>query len=198
MTTSDSTQRSPAGSPDSELAPASLAAPVLVRRAAVEDARAIAEINVAGWQAAYRGILPDDYLENLPVRAREIALQSRLHRDEQGEAPAWVAERDGRAIGYLSSGPPRDDDVTPPAAEVYALYVVPQAWRTGAGRALMETAGSHWQKRGVATLVLWVLEANARGRTFYGAMGWSPDGGRQPVELGGSTTIELRYRISLA
>ena len=37
----------------------------------------------------------------------------------------------------------------------------------------------HWQGNGAQTLVLWVFEANERARSFYEAMGWQPDGGRQ-------------------
>jgi GNAT superfamily N-acetyltransferase len=84
--------------------------------------------------------------------------------------------------------------VPPPAAEVYAIYVLPDFWREGAGRALLATAVDHWQARGATTLVLWVLEANARGRAFYEAMGWQPDGGRQSIDLGGFATTEIRYR----
>lgn len=160
------------------------------------DAGLVAEINVAGWRAAYRGIMPAEFLAGLSVSARRSALEARLAAGEQAGAPAWVAELGGRGIGYLSSGPPRDADVPPPAAEVYALYVVPEEWRGGAGRALLTTAVDYWLDSGATTLVLWVLEANARARAFYEALGWRPDGLRQDLELGGFTTPELRYRLS--
>ncbi|HUQ39529.1 MAG TPA: hypothetical protein VM030_05200, partial [Acidimicrobiales bacterium] len=41
-----------------------------VRVAGVEDARAIAEVHVASWLAAYRGIIDDDVLDGLSVDAR--------------------------------------------------------------------------------------------------------------------------------
>ena len=165
-----------------------------VRRAGLADARAIAEIAVAGWRAAYRGILPDDFLAGLRVDAREAGWREWLAGDVDGGAPAWVAELDGRVIGFVSSGPPRDDDVPLPAAEIYAIYVRPDAWRGGAGRKLLAAATDHWLERGAGTLLLWVLEANARGRAFYEAMGWHPDGGRQEIEFGGFSAIEIRYR----
>jgi GNAT superfamily N-acetyltransferase len=168
-----------------------------IRRATVADARAIAEIGVLGWQAAYRDILPDDLLASLSVAPREVAWRSILESDPEGAAPAWVAEGDGRVVGFLSSGPPRDDDVPLPAAEIYAIYVVPEAWRRGAGRALLNTAVDHWRTRSAATLALWVLEANARGRAFYDALGWQADGRRQEIDLGGLATPEVRYRLGL-
>ena len=168
---------------------------VVVRRAAVADARTIAEIGIAGWQAAYRGILPADFLARLSVTAREAAWQSMLGSDEEEGAPAWIAERDRRGIGFVASGPPRDEDVLLPGAEIYAIYVYPDAWRSGAGRALLTTAADHWRGRGVTTLVLWVLEANVAGRAFYEAMGWSADGRRQEIDFGAFSAPEVRYRL---
>jgi len=168
---------------------------LLIRRAGPADARAIAEVTVAGWQAAYRGILPADFLARLSVTAREAAWQSMLGSDEEEGAPAWIAERDRRGIGFVASGPPRDEDVLLPGAEIYAIYVFPDAWRSGAGRALLTTAADHWRGRGVTTLVLWVLEANVAGRAFYEAMGWSADGRRQEIDFGAFSAPEVRYRL---
>jgi GNAT superfamily N-acetyltransferase len=166
-----------------------------VRRAAVADARTIAEIGVKGWQAAYRGILPGDFLDDLSVASREIAWRSLLESDLEDMTPAWIVERDDGPVGFASGGPPRDEDVPLPAAEVYALYVLPQVWRRGVGRALLTAAIKHWRSRGAETLTLWVLEDNARGRAFYEAMGWLPDGSRQPLEMGGFSVTEIRYRL---
>jgi GNAT superfamily N-acetyltransferase len=167
-----------------------------IRRAGPADARAVAEIAVSGWQAAYRGILADGFLDSLSVAARETAWREMLERDADGSTPTWLAEQGGRAVAFLTSGPPRDEDVTPPAAEVYALYVLPAAWRQGVGRALLETAVRHWWDRGADALVLWVLQANAPARSFYQAMGWHPDGGRQQLEIAATTVSEVRYRLA--
>jgi GNAT superfamily N-acetyltransferase len=167
---------------------------IRIRLATTADARSIAGIGVRGWQAAYRGILPAAFLAGLNVAAREAAWQSMLESDEERRAPSWIAERDGRTIGFVAGGPPRDDDVPLPGAEVYAIYVDPDAWRNGAGRALLATAVAHWFGRGATTMVLWVLEANARGRAFYEAMGWEADGRRQEIDFGGFYVSEVRYR----
>jgi GNAT superfamily N-acetyltransferase len=172
------------------------AAPVpVIRRAVVADARPIAEISVTAWQAAYRGILADDFLTGLGVRPRELAWAAMLESDVDAASPAWVAERDGVVVGYVSTGPPRDADVQLSAAEVYAIYVLPAAWRNGVGRALLGAAVEEWRTRRVATLLLWVLEDNARGRRFYESMGWQPDGHRQEIDLGGISVVEVRYAL---
>jgi GNAT superfamily N-acetyltransferase len=166
-----------------------------VRRASAADARAIAEIGVKSWQAAYRSLLPDAFLDGLLAGPREAAWRSLLESDEADASPAWLAEREGVAVGYLAGGPPRDEDVPLPGAEVYAIYVLPEAWRGGAGRALLAAGVDHWRRQGAGSLVLWVLEGNAAGRAFYEALGWRPDGARQRVDFGGFSTMEVRYRL---
>lgn len=170
---------------------------LLVRRAGPDDARAIAEVVVTGWQTAYRGILPDEFLDSLRVDAREVAWREMLGRDADGGTPAWVAEGNERVVGFVSSGPPRDEDVPSSAAEIYAIYVLPQSWRQGLGSDLLQTAVEHWQSGGAQTLVLWVIEANQRARSFYEAMGWQPDGGRRELALAGTAALEVRYRVGL-
>ncbi|MGZ6266629.1 MAG: N-acetyltransferase family protein [Candidatus Limnocylindrales bacterium] len=174
---------------------ASGGAPVRIRRALPADARAVAEIAVRGWQAAYRGLMPDDFLAGLSVGGREAAWREMLDRDTDGGVPAWLAERDGNAVGFASSGPPRDEDVPVPGAELYAVYVLPQEWRGGIGRSLMQAATAYWRERDATRLVLWVLESNARARAFYEALGWHPDGGRQELEIAGVKLAEIRYSL---
>jgi GNAT superfamily N-acetyltransferase len=169
--------------------------PVRVRRALPADARAIAEVTVRGWQAAYRGLMPDEFLDGLSVAGREAAWREMLDRDADGGVPAWLAERDGRAVGFVSSGPPRDEDAPLPGAELYAIYVLTEERRSGIGRLLLDTATAHWRKRGATELVLWVFEGNAPARAFYEAMGWRPDGGRQELRIAGTSLGEIRYRL---
>lgn len=168
---------------------------IRIRRAGPGDARAIAEVAVAGWRAAYRGILSDDFLDAMQVEAREAAWHEMLTRDVDGGNPAWVAELAGGVVGFVSCGPPRDEDVPLPAAEIYAIYVLARMSRQGLGRALLDTALGHCRAGGAATAVLWVFRDNAPARAFYEAMGWQPDGGRQEIELAGTSAIEVRYRI---
>ena len=93
---------------------------IRIRQATISDAHAIAEIVIRGWQAAYRAILPDDFLAGLSVGAREVAWRMRLESSADGGDPIWVAEVAGVTIGFVSGGPPRDNESPSRAAEIYA------------------------------------------------------------------------------
>jgi len=167
-----------------------------IRRAAPDDARAIAETGVIGWRTAYRDLLPSAYLDGMAIDSREVAWRHLLEADADGRTPAWVGEEASGVVGFVSGGPPRDADVAPPAAEIYAIYLRPEARRNGLGTALMDAAVAHLRSAGATYLVLWVFEANAPARAFYEALGWVPDDGRQALLVGGVKAIEVRYRLA--
>ncbi|HUZ14719.1 MAG TPA: GNAT family N-acetyltransferase, partial [Gaiellaceae bacterium] len=102
-----------------------------------------------------------------------------------------VAEEGGVVVGFAWTGDSRDE---PGKGELFAIYVVPEAWGSGAGSALMASALEALRSYSSATL--WVLEDNPRARRFYEREGWSLDGGRRDEEFLGVTVAEVRYRIT--
>lgn len=158
-----------------------------VRPAVPEDADGINSVRNASWRAAYGAHIPDDYwtgYDSASAIARYVAMIS------DPRTNVLVAETDA-VIGYVFFGVARDDDVTPDTREVYAIYVHPDAWSTGAGRALMAAA---LEALGEGPVVLWVLESNARARRFYALAGFAPDGAHKPAEMPGGQLPEMRYR----
>ncbi|MCZ0982010.1 GNAT family N-acetyltransferase [Streptomyces diastatochromogenes] len=65
---------------------------------------------------------------------------------------------------------------------------------TGVGRALMAASVEALVAAGFRAAALWVFAGNARGRRFYEAAGWRPDGTAVREETGGRVLEELRYR----
>lgn len=79
---------------------------VEVRPARIGDERAIAEVHVHTWQAAYRGQLPDAFLDSLSVECRTRGW-SRIIAQSAPPAGAFVLEDEGRSN---PDGLPRKDD----------------------------------------------------------------------------------------
>ena len=104
----------------------------------------------------------------------------------------------GGITGFVDFGPSRDGDSDPQVTgEVFAIYAAPDAWGTGAGRALMGSAVAELARLGYADAVLWVLDANERARRFYGLAGWEPDGASKSDGSRGFDITEVRYRRTL-
>lgn len=138
------------------------------------------EVRLATWRIAYRGMIPDAYLDALEITPeREAVLRRRV---VDGEGASLLAFVDGVAVGMAASGACRDEDLSG-ARELWALYVLPGAWGTGTGSALLEACGP--------TQVLWVLEANARARAFYARHGFVADGQAKQFDAGEPVT-EIR------
>jgi GNAT superfamily N-acetyltransferase len=161
---------------------------VLVRPARREDAAAIADVHVRTWQAAYEDVFGAERLAG--IGDRRAQWESWLADPRTGWS-VFVADESGRLLGFASMGPSRDE---PGKGELFAIYVLPDAWGSGAGSALMASALE--ALRGYSSATLWVLEDNPRARRFYEREGWILEGGRRDEEFLGMTVAEVRYRIT--
>jgi GNAT superfamily N-acetyltransferase len=158
-----------------------------VRLGTADDALAIETIRVHGWRAAYRHVFPANELDEMPIDASRW--RARLEKPPTGWT-TLVAERDGVVVGFTSVGPSRDEAGL---GELYAIYVEPSEWSTGAGRVLIERAEEQLARE-YRQATLWVLEDNPRARAFYERAGWSVDGARKAEPRWGVRAPEVRYR----
>ena len=159
------------------------------------DATGIAEVHVATWQSAYAGIFPDDFLSAMSVEHR-AEVWNRILEEATDGAGLHVAVAGDRIVGFAHGGPSRDTDARD-AAEVYAVYVLPEYWGTGVGRALHDALVAELTAGAATEATLWVLEPNHRARAFYEREGWKYDGRAETIERGDTAVQELRYRRSL-
>jgi GNAT superfamily N-acetyltransferase len=168
---------------------------VVVRDAGPEDAATISDVRIRSWQAAYAHVFPAERLASLDERREQQARHWRTVIEEPSvPGHMLVAERGGEAIGFSSIGRARDD---PAAGEIYAIYVLPEAWGTGAGHALMQESVRRLRDDGYGEGILWVLDDNPRARTFYEREGWSPMDVRREETFLGTVVHEVRYRTAL-
>jgi GNAT superfamily N-acetyltransferase len=90
--------------------------------------------------------------------------------------------------------PAYDDDQV---GELYAIYALPEAWGTGAGRTLIRAGVQALREAGYRAAILWVLEDNPRARHFYEREGWELDGAAKEDDFLGIRVAEVRYRLTL-
>jgi ribosomal protein S18 acetylase RimI-like enzyme len=179
---------------------------VVIRAASVADAPQIAAVMRDSWLAAYDGLIEPAFIDRATAPDHGARVRQSFWSRPWQRMLAAVEGRD--VVGYATFGPELDVLTMPwpypptaagwagETAELYALYVHPDWWSTGTGRALTDQVLAQVRAAGYTGITLWVLESNARARRFYGRAGFAADGARHLLDdLGGIT--EIRYRRAL-
>jgi ribosomal protein S18 acetylase RimI-like enzyme len=166
----------------------------VIRNAEIGDAEAMGLLHVRAWQAAYRGVMPDEYLDTLDAGERITMWRERIARTDL--APMLVAEVDGQVVGFTNYGaeyPPSGSN----CGQLYAINLDPDHWRRGIGRALVRRVTEALRALGYDEAVLWVVPENQRARALYESEGWAADGAESTDDIMGVTVTDIRYRRSL-
>jgi len=142
---------------------------VTYRLATNSDAPAIATLHAGSWQVTYRGMFPDDFLDNEAADERAQAWRQRFaDPDRELTSLTVLAERDGELAGFAHSILDDDPDH---GTLLDNLHVRRTEHRGGIGTRLMDETAVRLIDSGRTTLYLWVLEENAGARRFYEALG---------------------------
>jgi len=164
-----------------------------LRDAQPPDADAVARVHVRAWQAAYRGLLPDKYLDAL--RHEDRAQRYTFGRSDPGAPQTLVALDAGELVGFATVCVATD--TSSKSSELSALHVNPSHWGRGIGAALIAAARARLVHSGCHSAHLWVLEGNSRAERFYRIDGWVPDGTRRSEVVWGASVVEIGFRRDL-
>jgi L-amino acid N-acyltransferase YncA len=166
-----------------------------IRRPDHSDADAMGRVVVRAWQAAYRSIMPDEYLDGL--RAEDRASMWRRQIDAAGGNGLLVVVTDDQVTGFAAFGRCQDDAAAGEEGQLYAINLDPTHWGKGLGRALLRAATTELARQGFQSLVLWVVPENQRARGLYESEGWASDGVTRHEEVFGVAVTQVRYRRQL-
>jgi len=170
---------------------------VQLRGARRGDEAAIAEVHIRSWQAAYRGLIPDDYLDALSIEERSEVWRRIIDESTEPGSGCIVVEEGGRIVGFAHLCPCRDEWADPGTGELTTIYLLKEHWHRGLGRALLEGAVVQLSEAGFGVATLWVLGTNVAAQRFYEATGWVPDGATRINDFGAFSRRDLRYRREL-
>lgn len=175
---------------------------LVVRAAERGDAAAIADVHVAAWRDAYRGIFPAELLDGDQFAGRRQATWANWKfgpGDRVCVATlAKAADSPPIVVAFSWFGPERDRGRGfTGRGEVHAFYADPRVWGTGVAAALMDHSELRLRTEGFTTAVLWVLTDNPRARRFYERHGWAASGIEGEFTMSGTTAAEIEYRKEL-
>ncbi|HWR23195.1 MAG TPA: GNAT family N-acetyltransferase [Feifaniaceae bacterium] len=172
-----------------------------LRTAAIQDIPLISRIHAASWKAAYKGMIPEAYLNTLP---EEYWVEPFTNWLRAGELQAIIAWEGDTPAGCVSFGKPvsvpdlERNELPEGCGEVRSLYIHPDHMRRGYGKALLRAAELELRIRGFSHCCLYTLEQNKIARAFYEKNGYVMDGGTGSYEIAGKAITDLRYVKSLA
>lgn len=163
---------------------------ISVKVAAPSDLPGIHEVANRTWPATYAGMIPDEDIATF-LEANYSLDRLTFVRESMGEG-MLVAVNAGNVIGYVMITKDREG-----AAQIWAIYVLPEWQRRGAGRLLWEAALERARQLESDELVLWVLDNNEPARRFYERQG-ARAAEERDFPVGGGSVREVCYRMTLS
>ena len=162
-----------------------------IRDAAIGDLQAIAKLHAASWRAAYRGILPDIFLDNDLEDNRAGRWNGTLDRMAPSDRLLIAMLGNGLA-GFISGWTTTATDCDLGFdLHVDNLHVRPDLRGQGLGLALMQELSRRQLSHGSIKTYLWVLDGNEHALRFYVRLGGRVSD-RRRIALGGTMVWETR------
>lgn len=160
-----------------------------IRHANIEDAKILGEIHSQAWKVAYKGIVPDEILDNITAEKRQKYFEKALTEGWEEDA---IIFNGNKALGLICIGKCRDADKDGSYGEIWGIYLLPEYWKKGIGSELIYWGLAELKKRNYDKVTLWVLEDNLNARKFYEDIGFEHDGTIKEITIGKKLN-EYRY-----
>ncbi|RYZ91195.1 MAG: GNAT family N-acetyltransferase [Proteobacteria bacterium] len=155
----------------------------------MSDINELASVHLKCWNETYRGIIPDDYLDQMSIESRvkiwTKVLGSHGHYCE-------TIRVEGRLVAFLSAGRALEKEGYPDQ-EIFALYILKAFQRKNLGRELCTRL---FTTKNCQSVCAWVLRENPSCQ-FYERIGGIIIDSRQ-TEMSGKKFEEVLYRIEKA
>jgi ribosomal protein S18 acetylase RimI-like enzyme len=179
------------------------------KKATVSDIIAIASIHSASWKNTYRGILPNEYL-NQDVEGEHKSLwQKRLSSEGPNEKLILLALRSEIPVGFMCVILNKGNFENPPFLEKEGFSKFPKDTTHGSRldnlhvlsnyqgqhiglRLFIEAARWTEEEKSCHLMHLWVLEKNQKARSFYNSL-QGKTVGRKLLKFGGVEIPALCY-----
>ena len=150
-----------------------------------DDLSAISNIYERSWKYAYKGMIPQDYLDSIPAGRWAGGIT-------KAGLTNFVCLEDGMMVGTACICRSRWEAFSG-YGEIVSIYFLPEYMGKGLGSHLLKRCISELMQLGFDRILLWVLEENARARRFYEKNGFVCSGTFREDTIGGETLREVMY-----
>ena len=157
---------------------------ITIRKALPKDAYNYAMCHISCWQSAYRGIVSDEYLDNMSIEGEQRAERYRLAFTDPGDCEYYCVLNEEAMAGFLIINKSQNDDKFF-IGEIWAIYLLEEFRGMGYGEDILEFAVNELKRVNPKEIFLWVLEKNSRARRFYERCNFTFDGTKTEKSIWG-------------
>lgn len=140
----------------------------IIRKSEKKDCKDIAHVITVAWNETYKGIVPDEFLNNL-YKNEEIRAINAFNNFDEKNNHQFVLEVDNKVVGFINVGT-ADDELYSNCGEIYTLYIINGYKGLGYGRKLIETGIKELKIMGYDKMIIGCLQSNPSNE-FYKYMG---------------------------
>lgn len=171
-----------------------------IRLALPDDAFQMAEISSLSWEAAYKDIIPMEFINE--QNATRLALFKRIITADNDKQ--YIIECDSKAVGIMCVAPPQveniktemDTGIDDSFWELHGIYLHPDYFHQGIGTTALEFAFNKAKENRVKNMIVWVFAENLSTIKFYEKCGFVADGATKLYYCGKKVNC-IRMRVSL-
>ena len=154
-----------------------------------DDYAAVSGIYEQSWRYAYKGIIPQDYLDSIP----EGRWVNGINANGRTDIGAFEGDRIVGTASFCTSRWKK----FPKSGEIVSIYLLPEYIGRGIGAGLLEKCMEELEWEGFRSVILWVLEENVRARLFYEKHGFTATSEVMSDSIGGRELREVMYILYL-
>lgn len=137
-----------------------------IRRRTINDCRGIAELVTICWNETYRGIVSDEFLDNLYNNEEDRVINS-TNKFSEDDNHQFVLEIDDKIVGWINVG---GSDYGNDYGEIHAIYIMKGYQGNGYGKMLINEGIKELKSMGYNKMVIGCLEGN-KSNDFYKHIG---------------------------
>lgn len=164
-----------------------------VKKATLEDVAILSEIHALSWKKAFKGIMPQDFLDDLKedywVKFFENGIKNKI-------IEVLIVCNNNNPVGEVTYGKARDESL-PDWGEIISIYVLPEYFHKGFGTKLIKSAVQNLKEQGFDNIYLWVLRENHNAQKFYKKHGFIETDQEYHFEKGGKKLVDIKYILKI-
>lgn len=165
----------------------------IIKAATINDVKIISEIYALSWKCAYKGIVPQKYLDELGLDFWVPRFQTWMSLKRLKAGILYIDNIPAGCVTYRSS---RDEKLSN-WGEIPSIYLHPNYYHKGYGKNLLNYALDKLKNYGYSNCYLWVLSGNNNAKKFYEKNGFKFNGDTCISIIMSKNLTELRYVCSL-